>query len=158
MTTELVELADRLEALLSDAYQWPPSNRDAFIEACEADLPKLLEAIRALASRAGGWRTIESAPEDGTPIFIAAIDDGQVFDIIHGHFEVLDEDEDDGPWDIRGGEPWCSYEGRSAGIYFNHWLPGKEWETRWKFGPGSGYTHWTPAIAAIAALDSEESK
>lgn len=96
----------------------------------------------ALEHAESPWRPMSEAPEDGTPIIIADIGDGVVYDVVHGYFEVLKDDEDDGPWDIRGGEPWCSYEGRSAGIYFCNWLPGKELETRWKFGPNSGYTHF----------------
>jgi len=101
-------------------------------------------ANRLEGLNAAEWMPIDTAPRDGTPILIAAIEDGFVYDVLNGYFEVLSEDEDDGPWDIRGGEPWCSYVGREAGIYFCHWLPGKEWERRWVFGPNSDYTHWMP--------------
>jgi hypothetical protein len=106
------------------------------------------------AGPVGGWQPIETAPKDGSAILIADIQDGVVYDVLNGHFEVLAEDEDDGPWDIRDGEPWCSYEGRGAGIYFCHWLPGKEWESRWLFGHDSGYTHWMP-LPASPAPDKE---
>jgi len=90
------------------------------------------------------WQTISTAPEDGTKILIADISEGVVYDVVNGHFEVVEEDEEDGPWGINGGEPFCSYVGRAAGIYFCCWLPGKEFESRWRFGPNSGYTHWMP--------------
>ncbi|WP_180541405.1 hypothetical protein [Nevskia soli] len=90
------------------------------------------------------WQPIETAPHDGSMIIIACIADGIVFDVCNGKIEVLAEDEDDGPWDICNGEPWCSYVGRDAGTYFCCWLPGKEWERSWRVTESFEYTHWTP--------------
>lgn len=98
-----------------------------------------------------GWLDIASAPKDRTPIIIACIGEGRVYDVCNGHIEVLLEDEQDGPWGIDGGEPFCSYVGRPAGEYFCCWLPGKEWEDRWKIGPSFEYTHWMPLPAAPGA-------
>ena len=71
MTTELVELADRLDAECSRRImQSNPSSADYYDP---ADPRRILmteaaTAIRALASRAGGWLPVDSAPKDGTAI------------------------------------------------------------------------------------------
>lgn len=100
------------------------------------------------ATDQGGWQPIATAPKDGTPIIIADIGDGQVYDVVHGWFEVLSEDEEDGPWSLDGGEPHCSYVGRAEGTYFCSWLPGKELERGWRVTESFGYTHWQLCSAA----------
>ncbi|RQV52075.1 Lar family restriction alleviation protein [Burkholderia cenocepacia] len=126
------------------------------LEAVEYQIRRLFythPTPQAGAGRAEAWQPIATAPKDGTDIIIARIEDGIVFDVCNGHFEVVAEDEDDGPWDIRGGEPWCSYVGREAGTYFATWLPGKEWESKWKVTETFEYTHWMvrPAAPSDAA-------
>lgn len=106
----------------------------------------------ASVKREPQWLPIEGAPKDGTALIVAVIDDGVAFEVDHGHFEIIVEDEDDGPWDIRDGEPWCSYVGRAAGTYFCHWLPGKEWESTWEISNNFPYTHYMlPPVTATTA-------
>ncbi len=106
---------------------------------------------REIIAALPGWRSMDSAPKDGTPIIIGLIDDGQLFDVCHGYFEVVPEDEDDGPWDMRDGEPWCSYVGREAGTYFCNWAPGGEFDSHWRVTEPFEYTHWLPAPPSTQA-------
>jgi hypothetical protein len=124
------------------AVEWATEHSASQLHSLRSELATAKERIGELEKRQ--WQDISTAPKDGTKVLLAAIDDGVVFDVVNGYFEVLDDDEEDGPWDIRNGEPWCSYEGREAGIYFCYWLPDKELETRTLFSPAFGYTHWMP--------------
>jgi hypothetical protein len=70
MTTELVELADRLEAFtrVSESGRSDDGIEGAIIPGKDCydfddDMMAAATAIRALASRAGEWLPIESAPE-----------------------------------------------------------------------------------------------
>ena len=107
-------------------------------------------AIAALQAEPQGWRPIETAPRDGTDILLAIIDAEHAYidHVERGYFEVVAEDEEDGPWDIRGGEPWCSYEGRSEGLYWCYAAGPDDFNRRGiRFLDSSDclkYTHWMP--------------
>jgi len=107
---------------------------------------------RAITSvkREPQWLPIESAPKDGTALILAVVEDGIVCGVDHGHFQIVAEDEEDGPWDIRDGKPWCSYVGRSAGTYFCFWLSVKELDSTWEITNNFPYTHYMfpPPITA----------
>lgn len=105
--------------------------------------PHQVPAALSHQSTPQGWQPISTAPKDGTPIIIARIQDCMVYDVCNGSIEVVAEDEEDGPWDMRGGEPWCRYRGRPAGTYFCCWLPDFEREDRWLMTAAFEYTHWT---------------
>lgn len=75
-------------------------------------------ALRVAMAPKAQWQPIETAPKDGTDILLAIIDaeHSYIDHVERGYFEVVAEDEEDGPWDIRDGEPWCSYEGDQRGF------------------------------------------
>lgn len=171
MTTDNIMSDTTKDAVPSSLYVWFADNDGAerpgerFIRAWTYDVSKVDSLRNAIgrepaqfrataqvqAEAVREWHPIQTAPKDGTMIIISCIADGIVFDVCNGKFEVLAEDEDDGPWDIRDGEPWCSYVGREAGIYFCCWLPGKEWERGWKVTEEFEYTHWMALPAPMPA-------
>ena len=97
---------------------------------------------------------MDSAPKDGTNILLAIIDAEHAYidHVERGYFEVVSEDEEDGPWDMRDGEPWCSYEGRSEGLYWCYACAPDDFNRRGiRFLDSSDclkYTHWMPLPAA----------
>lgn len=64
MTTELVELAERPEFTVDEALRIADQNADSYekVASVSRTLAAEVRRLRALASRAGGWRTIDSAP------------------------------------------------------------------------------------------------
>jgi len=92
------------------------------------------------------WQPMETVPKDGTWILLGVVNDGVVGYVEHGSLEVLEEDEEDGPWDLRGGEPHCTYVGRMAGTYWNCWFSVTEFENRYRVNDSKDFakfTRWT---------------
>ena len=142
--------AHYLLGLASGEWRCTPEHH-ADKDAADAALESALRL--ALAAREG-WQPIETAPKDGTDILLAIIDaDHSYIDHVErGYFEVVAEDEEDGPWDIRDGEPWCSYEGRPEGLYWCYACAPDDFNRRGiRFLDSSDclkYTHWMPLPAA----------
>lgn len=74
MTTELVELAERPEFTVDEALRIADQNADSYekVASVSRTLAAEVRRLRALASRAGGWLPIDSAPRDGTQVFVYA--------------------------------------------------------------------------------------
>lgn len=72
MTTELVELAERPEFTVDEALRIADQNADSYekVASVSRTLAAEVRRLRALASRAGGWRTIESAPRTGIAVLL----------------------------------------------------------------------------------------
>ena len=70
MTTELVELAERPEFTVDEALRIADQNADSYekVASVSRTLAAEVRRLRALASRAGGWRTIDSAPTSIDPM------------------------------------------------------------------------------------------
>jgi len=102
-----------------------------------------------------GWQLISSAPKDGTDILLASIEieHGYIGYVERGYFEMVAEDEEDGPWDIRDGEPWCSYQGRPAGLYWCYSCGPDDFDRRGiRFLDSSDclkFTHWMPLASPL---------
>jgi nitroreductase len=114
------------------------------------DVGAMMNAWLAAQAEPQGWRPISEAPKDGTDILLAIIDaeHSYIDHVERGYFEVVAEDEEDGPWDMRDGEPWCSYEGRSEGLYWCYACGPDDFNRRGiRFLDSSDclkYTHWMP--------------
>ena len=107
MTTELVELADLLA------------------QGCCMTSGEVEQRLRALASRAGGWRSIDSAPKDGT-LYLCWVDAIRYGERDDGQLDQADvSDVDFGQWrDFESGGAHMNMMGDIGdGQQITHWMP-----------------------------------
>ena len=151
---DVEQALNRMDSLLDPSLNLlAVSENSITLQGCRADMLTIRRALRMAPAAREGWQPIETAPKDGTDILLAIIDaDHSYIDHVErGYFEVVAEDEEDGPWDIRNGEPWCSYEGRSEGLYWCYACGPDDFNRRGiRFLDCSDclkYTHWMPLPA-----------